>query len=146
MAGLENAQITGLSKDARRTEILRARNASEMQQELTDLLSTVTPTAWTAVTFQNSWANYGSGWQTAQYRKIGDIVYLRGLIAGGASATTAFTLPVGFRPPSSLLFAVDKETLTHGRLDVLSSGNVAPSWLAGSSAYFGLDGIQFSVT
>lgn len=56
-------------------------------------------TPWTAVTFQNSWANYGGGYQTCQYRKDGDMVQLRGVMTGGVASTVAFTLPVGFRPP-----------------------------------------------
>ena len=57
------------------------------------------PGAWTAVTFQNSWINAYSGIAPAQYRRVGDMVSVRGRISNGASATTAFTLPVGFRPP-----------------------------------------------
>src|SRR5436190_3119179 len=46
-----------------------------------------TPTAWTGVTFQNGWQNFGGGWPSAQYRKVGDQVYLRGLISHPAAIT-----------------------------------------------------------
>lgn len=62
------------------------------------------PTLWTPVTFMNGFSNYGSGFQTVQYRKIGDIVYVRGLMAGGALSTICFQLPVGFRPPAHMQF------------------------------------------
>ena len=64
------------------------------------ILGPVADTAWTAVTFTNSWVNLGP--QPAQYRKIGDIVYVRGQISGGATSSSAFTLPAGFRPPLTL--------------------------------------------
>jgi hypothetical protein len=37
MAGLDNAQISGLGTDARRTEIVRARNAADTAAEITSL-------------------------------------------------------------------------------------------------------------
>ncbi|WP_373070185.1 hypothetical protein [Gemmatimonas sp.] len=52
------------------------------------------------MTLINSWVNLGL--QPAQYRKLGDMVYIRGQIQSGASGTSAFTVPVGFRPPTSL--------------------------------------------
>ena len=67
---------------------------------LTPLVDSRTPTAWTTVTYQNSWVTEGP--QPAQYRKIGDIVYFRGSIKAGTNNTTAWTMPVGFRPPTVL--------------------------------------------
>jgi hypothetical protein len=72
---------------------------------LADLTAAITPTAWTAVTFAGSWVNLGGGYQTAQYRKVGDMVQVRGIIKSGVTATAAFTLPAGFRPPVSTEFA-----------------------------------------
>jgi hypothetical protein len=47
----------------------------------------------------NGWANYGAPYGPCQYRKVGDVVSLRGLIQGGSPVTsTMFTLPVGYRP------------------------------------------------
>lgn len=63
------------------------------------------PTAWTAVTFTNSWVDFGAPFQVCQYRKVGDTVQLRGLMKTGAVPSQAFTLPVGFRPPADLSFA-----------------------------------------
>jgi hypothetical protein len=58
--------------------------------------------SWTAVTFQNSWGNLGSGNATAAYFKdaIG-IVHLKGIVTGGAAGTTMFALPAGYRPLES---------------------------------------------
>lgn len=56
------------------------------------------PSVWTAPTLINSWTNIGGGFRPAQYRKVGDIVYIRGVINGGVLGATAFVLPLGFRP------------------------------------------------
>ena len=101
-----------------------------------------TPPAWTAVTFENGWVNYGGTWEQASCRKLGDNVSLRGLIRSGTVGATMFTLPAGFRPPEDLLFAVDTAS-GHGRLDVLADGRVLLT--AGSNAYVGVN-CSFSVT
>jgi hypothetical protein len=103
----------------------------------------VDPTAWTAPTFTNSWVNFGSTLQVAQYRKRNDVVELRGAIKLGTIGTGAFTLPVGFRPPADIAFAVDSQG-AYGRVDVTSAGVVTPSF--GNNASVRLDGIAFSVT
>jgi hypothetical protein len=100
---------------------------------------------WTPVTsFLNSWVNYG-GWGTAAYRKVNDLVYLRGLVRNGVVGTSIFTLPAGYRPPASLVFPnVTGEPFTPGRIDVLLDGNV---WHAsGVNGYVSLSGIVFGTT
>lgn len=60
--------------------------------------------AWTPVTFQNSWTNYGSGYDTAAYMKDSlGFVHIKGFIKSGttSSSTPIFTLPVGYRPLNS---------------------------------------------
>lgn len=61
--------------------------------------------AWTAVTFQNSWANL-AGFSSAGYRKdpLG-YVHVRGVINAGTPDVAAFTLPAGYRPGGKLAFA-----------------------------------------
>lgn len=102
--------------------------------------------AWNAVTvFQNGWGNYGAQWPGAAYRKIGDEVMLRGLIAGGANSTTAFILPVGYRTPAyGHHFAVASAD-AFGIVRVYSDGQVqAGNPIA--SQWADLAGIRFSVT
>jgi hypothetical protein len=98
-------------------------------------------TAWTAPTLLNGWVNYGGEWATAAYRKVGDIVYIRGLVKDGSVPADIFVLPTGYRPPAGVLFAVD--TGTPGRLDVHADGRVAAQ--AGSAGYFALN-CSFSTT
>ena len=99
--------------------------------------------AWIPVTFQNGWVNYGPPVQTVQYRKIGDVVYLRGTAKSGTvgSGTPIFTLPVGHRPFVSMLFPVLSSQL-FGRLNVFTAGTVALN--IGSNVFVALDSINFS--
>lgn len=63
--------------------------------------------SWTGVSFANSWSNYGSPYQEVQYRKVGDVVEVRGLARKDATfgSQTVFTLPVGFRPIKDQLWS-----------------------------------------
>lgn len=83
-------------------------------------------TSWTTVTYNTGWQAYSAGsWGEAQYyRTVDGVVHLRGLIqrASGTN-TTAFTLPVGYRPPFSHLFAVAASGGV-GRWDVQPGGAV----------------------
>lgn len=81
------------------------------------------PSAWTAPTLLNSWANYGGGYQTPEYRKIGDIVYLRGIIGGGTLSSQAFTLPTGHRPPLQVQFGkIGSSTISY--IEITTAGAV----------------------
>lgn len=80
-------------------------------------------TGWTAVTFQNAWANVGAGFQNMEYKKVGSRVYLRGTIKTGAIGSIAFTLPAGFRPPASLQFPAPSSN-AYGQITIASTGTV----------------------
>lgn len=67
----------------------------EVNRLTTDLASTK-PTAWTNMVLQNGWGP-DQAMQVAQYRKIGDVVELRGSITGGANGSVVTTMPDGFR-------------------------------------------------
>lgn len=65
--------------------------------------------AWTAPTFENSWANTGTyGGRTynpaGYYIDPNGVVHMRGTIGSGTAATAAFTLPAGYRPPYDYVF------------------------------------------
>lgn len=100
------------------------------------------PTAWTGVTFTNSWVNFGSTFQNCQYRKVGDEVQLRGTMKTGTVNTAAFTLPAGFRPPADVSFAQSSNAL-FGLLIISSAGVVTPA--IGSNVSFGVN-CHFSIT
>jgi hypothetical protein len=101
---------------------------------------------WTPVTgFLNGWANYG-GWALAAYRKVNDLVYMRGLVRSGTIGSNIFILPVGYRPAGgSLIFpTVTGEPGSLGRIDIQGSGEVTHAF--GNNGYVTLSGIVFGVT
>lgn len=79
--------------------------------------------------FVNSWVNFAGGFQPAAFRKGPDgKVQIRGVIKSGASAT-AFTLPVGFRPPNIILapsvFSSSAGVITSTYLQIDTAGLVS---------------------
>lgn len=93
--------------------------------------------------FANSWVNYDGSRESAAFYKLGDRVYLKGVIKNGSAVnTTAFTLPVGYRPAKELWFAVMSNGAI-GRLEVGADGAVRPA--TGSTAHYTLDGVSFRV-
>lgn len=95
--------------------------------------------------FQNSWVNYG-GWGDAAFRRIGNVVFLAGLIKDGSIGASAFTLPVGFRPSARVGMASAELYGTIGnsaigRVNVYPDGRVVPD--LGSSGWYALAGISF---
>jgi hypothetical protein len=90
---------------------------------------------WHAATLQNSWSNFGSGFVTAQYRRIvspAKSVECIGVVTGGTSTggTVVFNLPVGYRPVSQQRnvaygFGASMNITTETpALDVTTGGNV----------------------
>lgn len=109
---------------------------------INDFISQNTPGPWTAITLVNSWVNYGATYQPARYRKIGDIVYIEGMIKQGVIGATPFaTLPVGFRPVFDRQFGTVSAN-NFGMVQVSSNGTMLP--ITGNAANLSLDGILFS--
>lgn len=96
---------------------------------------------WISLTLLAGASSYGSPWGTPAYRKVGTIVYLRGLVAGTAGGTVFATLPAGFRPDSQGLFMIEINPNTYGRLDIYTNGDLKPS--VTSSSWMSLHGISF---
>jgi len=98
---------------------------------------------WTAVTFNTGWGNLGGGWQGAAYKKIGDMVFLRGVVARSSGVeTTMFTLPSGYRPAGNHLYPIVSNN-DIGRVDLSTTGALTVS-VGSPDAWVGLDGIFFS--
>jgi hypothetical protein len=95
--------------------------------------------AWIAPTLLNSWTNFGGGYQTVGYLKdpMG-FVHLKGVLLGGsgASNTTVFTLPTGYRPGAHTHGAggdagvggnvVDVQVDTSGNLTIIYGAGANP--------------------
>ena len=89
--------------------------------------------SWQNVTFESSWFNWGSGYQTVQYRLEGDMVRVRGLArknGAGTAGETIFALETGYRPPLRVppiacMAQLTSSTIAAVRVDVETSGKVS---------------------
>jgi hypothetical protein len=126
-------------------------NFAAVKTEMELLSGEATP--WTNATLGTGWTNYGGAtYGPAQYRRLGNLVYLRGLITSGSAtydmvAATVLTLPVGYRPLKAEIFAQDSGGAAHCRVDVRATGEVSVQYsgLTTHSGYLSLSGIVFSV-
>lgn len=96
----------------------------------------------TAPTFANAWVNYDAAvYHAAGYFKDPfGVVHLRGVLKTGTLGLKAFTLPAGFRPTLSSIFACASND-AYGTCYVNANGDVIP--FNGSNVTFSLDGISF---
>lgn len=75
-------------------------------------IENVTPGAWIEIgaggapAFGAGWSNYGGGYAVAAFRKSGNQVFVRGLVAGGATGSTIFVFPAGYRPLATTMLDV----------------------------------------
>ena len=113
--------------------------------------------AWIPLTFQNGFTNFNGGWTQGAYRKVGDIVECRGLIANAAAQplnapTTIATLPADCRPAGNVMFGLIGSlagitTQAFLRCDVVPAGTIAyQSSATNAVGFMSLDNIRFSVT
>jgi hypothetical protein len=89
------------------TLALLSNKIKELEKRVTFLSTLEQPkdTPWYDFTLLNGWANYGSGFETAQYYRAGNKrVYLKGVISGGTATqgTVLCELPEGFRPQEDI--------------------------------------------
>lgn len=89
------------------------------------------------------WANYGAGWAFAAYRKVGDVVQIRGLIGGGAIGATIAVMPDGYRPLEHQIVTGQVDYGGGGwhaaRIDILSDGVLRAYWNGGPAAYLSIN-------
>jgi hypothetical protein len=103
----------------------------------------VPPTAWIAPTLLNSWTNIGGGYETTAYLKDGlGFVHLKGVISGGATATTAYVLPAGYRPGAKTFVSGTNNAGTSSSVQIDTVGNVLVV-IASAGTAVGLSGITF---
>jgi hypothetical protein len=99
--------------------------------------------AWTAVTYNTGWVDFDAAWTGAQYKKVGDLVFVRGMVKRTSGvATVMFTLPAGYRPTKNIMFAQLSNSAV-ARVDIYPDGTV--NMLVGSATdWVNLNGIVFS--
>jgi hypothetical protein len=74
-----------------------------------------------------------------------NIVYLKGSITGGSGGTVAFTLPVGYRPASTLLLPAASGSNLIVVITINSSGQLSGYCNATCTGSIGIDGLSFRV-
>jgi hypothetical protein len=90
-------------------------------------MGTIADTGWVNPILLNSWANYNAPtWEPAGYRKIGDVVYLRGMLKPGTATTgtTILTLPAGYRPGGNQHISVPTSVDPASRINLMANGDV----------------------
>lgn len=102
-------------------------------------------TGWIAPTLLNGWVNFGGGYNTAGYRKIGKLVEIRGLVMNGNVTLPIFALPAGYIPVDGTKImtvlsanALARIDIDHFDGDVIPGAGVTNTWVS-------LDGISFFV-
>lgn len=97
-------------------------------------------------TFTNSWVNFGSPYYNSAYSKdVHGWVHLRGAVKNGTDDTSAFTLPDGYRPSSSLFFGVGEWGGNAGRVIIGSNGTVDCHAADSGTEFISFDTIHFYV-
>lgn len=100
-------------------------------------------TQWYDFGYGSGWASYANGYYHPSYRKIGDMIHLRGNIkrASGTNVTMC-TLPVGFRPYLKVRLPVLTDTGL-GSIQIATDGDV--KYVSGGTGWIVLDGLSFSL-
>jgi hypothetical protein len=88
-------------------------------------------TAWTAVTFSGTWANFST--DVCHFLKSGNQVIVEGACMSGTINTAAFTLPAGYRPSQALNFGTVTNT-GFGSIAITTGGVVTPA--TGGTGWF----------
>ena len=81
---------------------------------------------WITPTLNSPYTNYTSPYGDVQYRKIGDIVNIQGLVNvnSASNGTTIFALPSSYAPPVQIITTQKNGNAAEARVDVETNGNV----------------------
>lgn len=148
---MSSEDIKTLGRQLRHIEDPRARslferiisNIDEIKSSIAAVEVPVLP-GWQDAVLENGWGRFSDSFNPPQFTKTSDgVVYIRGLISGGTSTpgTTLLTLPEGYRPEFSCVFAGETSPTSHARADANPDGTITIQ--SGSSTYFTLDVIRF---
>jgi hypothetical protein len=105
-------------------------------------------THFTSLTLMNGWVNAPFSTSNAAVQNINGIVHFKGAISSGTT-TTAFVLPVGFRPATNVFIPVDMCNSANGRLNIQPSGVVdveAENAFSDAQCFTSLDGAWFAAS
>ncbi len=107
--------------------------------------SEVTQEAFTNVTFAANWSDFGSGFNNVSFMKdTNGFVHIRGLAVRSSQVNdTIFTLPVGYRPASTVRNVIDTSGV-FGAVQILNTGAVVAT-IGTVTSFVCLDWISFFV-
>jgi len=110
----------------------------------TDATLPVVP--WIPLPFLGTWGNMAAPYSPCSYRKIGDVVTLRGLALSTSTVNTIAVLPVGFRPVMTFVGAsVSMDAFAQIR--VLADGTISVNPPATTNGlWVSLNNTTFSTT
>lgn len=125
MAANEKAQISGLTSGV--AEALQ--RVSVVEQSKYDKGTPPPAPQWIYPTLLNNWTLSSNGVFPAQYWKdpSSNVVYMSGIIVGGANGSIILTLPVGYRPKTTQRITsviASGSTFNFAYFDIAASGNV----------------------
>lgn len=122
--------------------------AKNEMKAIKDLSEKLQDSGWQNLQFINGWHN-GSGQNPAQYRKIGNQVFLRGLVYnGGNSNRNTAQLPTGFfnsKLRNNLYFPVWFNGTDAKDLQITNQGAIISTTGMIDGQWYSLDGISFLV-
>jgi hypothetical protein len=145
---IKNNQVTGADvKESSLAKVPKATNADKLGGQAAAAYALVAqePVHLIGATgeppFENGWTNFGTTFSSAGFWKDSfGVVHLQGTIKNGAGATTAFTLPVGYRPAQDLFMPVATGATTAPYVYLRTTGAVQPQNNGGDD---GFDGLSF---
>lgn len=96
--------------------------------------------AWTSPAIGGGWSAYDATNWPVRYCHIGPFVRVEGLIAGGASGSTVFTLPATYRPGNDLIWCPSDSgagapNAGYSELRINTDGTVV-AYLVSNNAWF----------
>lgn len=109
---------------------------------VTQVNATATPTPWTAIPMTAPWVAYGQGYQAPQYRRIGDMVYLRGVANKGSNMVVNEifgTVPAGFTPPAKVQCLAIVGAAIAVNLEIDNTGTIRIAGFVTTGPYLVLD-------
>ena len=101
---------------------------------------------WITPTLNSPFTHYSSPYGDVQYRKIGDIVNIQGLVNvnSASDGSTTFTLPSGYRPSIYIITSQKNGNTGEARVDVQTDGDVEMTKAANNATWLSLN-ITFMV-
>lgn len=99
---------------------------------------------WIAPTLLNGWVSQGLVYNKPSFRKNQfGLVELKGILYQGAKNTTAFNLPVGYKPVSQFYGIARAQGLTIAMIDIDVTGRLLIDYFGTGSGWVSLSNISF---